>query len=228
MNPNFKELQDYIAKMEEFKLPDYKELPPIPLYMEQVVSYVTESLDVLYTNSQQVLTPFMVNNYVKAKIVMPPKHKKYSRDHVGYLLSISLLKSVVSMRDIATLIELDKRFTNDKQMLYKYFKDMQDDVIKNEAHRVRARLDTLSKVSQKKSKRKSDKDKSVDEEMMSLAYVALRLYTESETTKLIADNIMSRISEAVLPKKALKESKKEKKFEKKKLVNEASKIGDNR
>ena len=63
---------------------------------------------------------------------------------------------------------------------------------------------------------------------MSLAYVALRLYTESETTKLIADNIMSRISEAVLPKKALKESKKEKKFEKKKLVNEASKIGDNR
>ena len=47
------------------------------------------------------------------------------------------------------------------------------------------------------------------EDRLNLTYVALRLYIESETSKLIADAIMNKLSKMVLPKEVFKESKKE-------------------
>jgi hypothetical protein len=220
MDSNFEELAEYINKLEEFKLPEYSELPQIPLYMEQVVSYVNDSLDALNNGYSQYVTQFMVNNYVKAKIIASPTHKKYSRDHLGYLLSISLLKNVVSMRNLATIIDLDKKFTDDKQKLYTYFKGMQDEVIHNEAHRVKARMDVLFKGNKKNKNDKSDND----EELLNMCYIALRLYVESASTKLIADSIMDNISKIILPKKVFGDLKKERKFENKKIDIEANSL----
>ncbi len=223
MEEHLKELNEYIKKIENFKLPDYKSIPQIPLYMEQVIAYVSETLEPLYDKDTTLLTPFMVNNYVKAKMINPPQMKKYNTNHIGYLLSISLLKNVVSMRDLATIIEMDKGFAKDKEKIYDYFKDMHDEVLKNQAHRVKTRLDAIERSTKRNKKQKDDKDESLN-----LAYIALRLYVESETSKMIADSIMSKLSESVLPKAALVESKKEKKLEKKKLGKEASKIGSSR
>ena len=66
------------------------------------------------------------------------------------------------------------------------------------------------------------------EDRLNLTYVALRLYIESETSKLIADAIMNKLSKMVLPKEVFKESKKEVKYQNKKLGKEASKIGSSR
>ncbi len=223
MEEQLKELNEYIKKIENFKLPDYKSIPQIPLYMEQVIAYVNETLTPLNDEESTMLTPFMVNNYVKAKMITPPQMKKYNTNHIGYLLSVSLLKNVVSMRDLATIIEMDKSFTKDKEKIYDYFKGMHDEVLKNQAHRVKTRLDAIERSTKRNKKSKDNKD-----EQLNLAYIALRLYVESETSKLIADTIMSKLSEDILPKEALVESKKEKKLEKKKLGKEASKIGSNR
>ncbi len=224
MEEGFKELSNYIKEIENFKLPDYKDIPQIPLYMEQVIGYISEVLSPISNGDEQPLTPFMVNNYVKAKMITPPTKKKYNTNHIGYLLSISLLKNVVSMKDLATIIELDKSFTSDKEKLYDYFKDMHDEVIKNQAHRVKARLDAIERSSKRGRKGKFNQN----EDTLNLAYIALRLYIESETSKMIADTIMDKLSSIYLSEQALKETKKEQKLEKKKLIKEASKIGSNR
>ena len=54
-----------------------------------------------------------------------------------------------------------------------------------------------------------------------LAYTALKLYVRSNTEKLVADNIMSLISDSILPSLSMKDDKKEKVLEKKILDNEA-------
>lgn len=224
MDEGFKELSNYIKEIENFKLPDYKDIPQIPLYMEQVIGYISEVLNPISNGESQPLTPFMVNNYVKAKMITPPVKKKYNTNHIGYLLSVSLLKNVVSMKDLATIIELDKSFTSDKEKLYDYFKDMHDEVLKNQAHRVKARLDAIERSAKRGRKGKSNQN----EDTLNLAYIALRLYIESETSKMIADTIMDKLSGIYLSEQALKETKKEQKLEKKKLIKEANKIGSNR
>ncbi len=223
-----KNITKYLNDLEEFRLPAYNEFPPIPLYMEQVISYIGECLKTFSGNKDNsednnVLTPFMVNNYVKAKIIAPPKDKKYSREHLAYLLAIALLKSVVSMKDIATLIDLDGELFEDKKNLYDFFKKIQEETLKKEVHKANVRVETLSKISKEKLKN-GEGNESIED--ANLAYVALKLYIEAETKKQIADTIMKEVTESNLSKVVIKESKSEKRLNKKKENKEAKKIGN--
>ncbi len=223
-----KNITKYLNDLEEFRLPAYNEFPPIPLYMEQVISYIGECLKTFSGNKDNsednnVLTPFMVNNYVKAKIIAPPKDKKYSKEHLAYLLAIALLKSVVSMKDIATLIDLDGELFEDKKNLYDFFKKIQEETLKKEVRKANVRVETLSKISKEKLKN-GEGNKSIED--ANLAYVALKLYIEAETKKQIADTIMKEVTESNLSKVVIKESKSEKRLNKKKENKEAKKIGN--
>ena len=222
MEDNFNELKEYIKKLEQFTLPEYNEISNIPLYMEQVIGYIQEVLSPLSKGEEvsTLITPFMVNNYVKAKIVDAPVNKKYNRNHIAYLLAISLLKKSASMKDIATLIEFDKFLSEDKQKLYETFKGMQDEIIKNEARKVKLKLEAL----EKSNKKKQDKM----EENADLCYVALRLYIESEVTKYIADSIIDKVSKDVLPSDAFDSDKRVNRLENKKESREADKLSSRR
>lgn len=215
----------YLKELEDFRLPAYDEFPPIPLYMEQVISYIGECLKPFCCEKDgvdsSVLTPFMVNNYVKAKIIAPPKEKKYSKEHLAYLLTIALLKPVVPMKDIATLIDLDGDLFKDKKNLYDFFKNIQEETLKKELHKTSVRVETLSNISKEKLKEGCCSNSIED---LNLAYVALKLYIEAETKKQLADNIMKEINGNNLSKNVLKESKKEASLNKKKVTKEAKKI----
>lgn len=191
-------LDEFIKEIEGYKIPAFKELPEIKLYMEQVVAYVSEAIGVFSKNKDVVITPFMVNNYVKARIIEAPVDKKYNRNHLGYLIAISLLKSVVSMKNLATLIDIDRKAAETKidgkrQMLYEVFKTMEEDAIQSTTHKVKTRIDLFKRA----SKRPTKKDSTIDEDEVdrrNLAYIALKLYIESETNKIVADAIMNKIS----------------------------------
>ena len=87
MKQDFDELIKYIRNLNDYTLPNFNDLPKIPLYMEQVTTYIGETLMPLFeNNASTIITPYMVNNYVKAKIVIPPKEKKYDTNHIGYLI----------------------------------------------------------------------------------------------------------------------------------------------
>ena len=55
------------------KVPEWEEIVGIGLYMDQVTALVNQYL------STTEVTPAMINNYVKLKIMPAPAKKKYSR-----------------------------------------------------------------------------------------------------------------------------------------------------
>ena len=76
------------------RLPLWEDIPDLELYMDQVVSIVTDGLlPFNITESDIVLTPSMVNNYVKKKVMPAPVKKRYKRTHIAYLFIILIAKS---------------------------------------------------------------------------------------------------------------------------------------
>lgn len=87
--------------------PRWNELPDMDLYMDQVVGLLNEYLEAFRTQDQEkVITSTMINNYVKHGIVHPPIKKKYTRQHVAYLIVVCILKIVYRMDEISQLISV--------------------------------------------------------------------------------------------------------------------------
>lgn len=89
----------------DFHYPRFDELPKVSLYKEQVITYIEDVLSVInINNDEKLLTPTMLNNYVKQKVVYPPKDKKYNEKHLAYLIVVCTLKQVYSLQEICNLI----------------------------------------------------------------------------------------------------------------------------
>lgn len=89
----------------EFHCPRFNELPKVDLYKEQVIKYVEDVLGVIsITLDERILSPSMLNNYVKQRVVSPPKDKKYNDEHLAYLIIVCTLKQIFSLQDIYDLI----------------------------------------------------------------------------------------------------------------------------
>lgn len=96
--------QEMITKIH---IPRWNELPEIDLYLDQVVNYLEKYLDQYNLNKEdKIITKTMINNYVKLGIMPAPNKKKYSKEHIAYLIVICVLKQVYSISDIGKLISL--------------------------------------------------------------------------------------------------------------------------
>ena len=88
-------------------IPRWNELPDIDLYLDQVVNYLEKYLGQYNVNKEEkIITKTMINNYVKLGIMPAPEKKKYSKEHIAYLIVICVLKQVYSISDIGKLISL--------------------------------------------------------------------------------------------------------------------------
>lgn len=97
------EIQDIL----NFHCPRYNELPKISLYKDQVILYIEEMLKPLNLNPKDsLLTPTMLNNYVKQKVVSAPQGRRYNEKHLAYLIVVCLLKQVYSLTEICELIRI--------------------------------------------------------------------------------------------------------------------------
>ncbi len=105
-----------------FHLPRWEELPTFPLYIDQVVYYIENNLQILSFNNEKIITNSMINNYVKHGIVKPPVKKKYERIHLAYFIVVCILKKSYSLDEISKLIQVQiKDFPTDQS--YNYFCD---------------------------------------------------------------------------------------------------------
>lgn len=95
----------YGEKIMAFHCPRWEELPNLDLYMEQVVTLLNQVL-APFALGEKPITPTMINNYVKQRLVKPPIKKKYTRQHMAYLVVVCLLKKVFSIPEICELIQL--------------------------------------------------------------------------------------------------------------------------
>ncbi len=82
-----------------------EDIPRIDLYMDQVTTFLQESLRGLSRDpaGDKFLTKTMINNYVKNKVLLPPVRKKYSREHMMLLIMIYYMKSFLSIGDIRSI-----------------------------------------------------------------------------------------------------------------------------
>lgn len=97
-------------KIVNFHCPRFKELPSLPLYKDQVIEYIDRTLRPLYIQCEEkVLTPTMLNNYVKQKVIPAPIHKKYNSEHIAYLIVVCIFKQLYSLSEVSSFISIQTR-----------------------------------------------------------------------------------------------------------------------
>ncbi len=149
------------------------EFPRILLYMDQLLSFFEEFLGVFCRSQREsILTKTMVNNYVKARLLPPPRNKKYSREQLMQLLLICHLKNVLSIDDLRRLTGAGKtgEWSGDVET---YF-DIYSEAEKSALEALRLRLAPLEAGSDPKAR----------------AEEALRLAAEANILKQAAERLL--------------------------------------
>jgi len=116
-----------------------EDIPNIDLYMDQVTTFMDQHLRTTTRNPKEdkVLTKTMINNYAKNDLLPPPVKKKYSKEHVLFLIFIYYFKNVLSINDIQVLLQpiAEKYFASgtdfDLQAVYEEVAEMEKGEIEN-------------------------------------------------------------------------------------------------
>lgn len=83
-----------------------EEIPAIDLYLDQIISLVTDKRregSAHYQNRE--LTKTMINNYSKDGLISPIKGKKYSKEHIIQMLLVYDLKNTLSIGEIKRILQ---------------------------------------------------------------------------------------------------------------------------
>nr|WP_073293619.1 DUF1836 domain-containing protein [Parolsenella massiliensis] len=92
-------------RMREAHIMRIDELPRIELYLDQVLTLVSQSLSFMASPGEDIITGSMVNNYVKQHVVPAPQRRRYTRRHVATLTYVCAFKCVFSINEIKALYE---------------------------------------------------------------------------------------------------------------------------
>jgi DNA-binding transcriptional MerR regulator len=173
-----KKFEDYF-KLIKHKLPYWDELPEIDLYMDQVIALMEKYLSFHKTNeSDTIITHSMINNYVKLGIVPAPVKKKYSREHIAYLIIICTLKQALPIPEIKKLIDIRVKRTSIEETL-NFFSDLYDST-----------FNTIIAIGKKFSKRNDDDDVLFADTALYMAIGSSgSKYVASQITKLNKDKL---------------------------------------
>ena len=101
----------------QFELPSFQDLPDMGLYLKQVVAYLNKYLRPL---GNIKITSSMVSNYVKNKLIMPPKDRLDKRQQIALLFFIAIAKNVMDQEDLRKAIAIQQK-TYKIQVAYDYF-----------------------------------------------------------------------------------------------------------
>lgn len=175
------EIISWFSELKNYYTPEWDDLPDLDLYMDQVITYLERQMKHFTQDAKdKLITSSMINNYVKNELIPRPNQKKYSRDHLAYLLAITMLKQVLPISDISNII---KHQTGSMEMkeLYNRFRSIQDDTLNATAKRVEAEMLTMN-----------DQDFNNREALCMLAF---KLTFEANASILAAKKIIHLLSE---------------------------------
>lgn len=122
----------------------WDQIPDIDLYMDQVIMFMQRQHIGLEISSEETLTSAMINNYIKSGILPRANGKKYSREHIGYLTAICLLKQILSVSDTGALLS-KKMKSEDISVFYDEYKKILDREYSAVAEKIEG-CDTESKM----------------------------------------------------------------------------------
>jgi len=116
MNGDMK--QRLAEQVSAFHLPRYDELPDMGLYLDQATKYVNRYMSLCACR----ITPSMVSNYVKQRIIPGPKGKTYEKEALACLIYVSFMKTVIPLDQIRFMFLTQQR-SYELKVAYDYFCD---------------------------------------------------------------------------------------------------------
>lgn len=180
-------LNEWLSELTNFSLPKWKNLPDLDLYMDQVVTYLERELEPLTVEGREkMITTWMINNYVKGDLLDSPVHKKYSKEHLAYLLAICSIKQILSISDIASLFKFQKNNERDSAVIYEFFRTTQSTMVKSIAN------DSISKLIPMLEKGEQVSD--LEAECFLYNFI-FKLAIEAEVKKIIATKMLALVTE---------------------------------
>lgn len=104
--------------LNSFVLPAFSEIPDVGLYLDQVIKYINGWLKDF---PEMQVTPSMISNYVKLKLVDKAVKKAYSREQIAYFIFIAMAKTVLSMNHLRIVFAMQKKQCS-TEAGYEYFR----------------------------------------------------------------------------------------------------------
>ena len=208
MEKTLTELHEWLNSLLQFSLPNWKAIPDLDLYMDQVITYLErELMPLAVEDKEKIITAWMINNYVKGNLLPPPIQKKYSKEHLGYMFAICAIKQVLSISDIARLFSFENITARKPEELYEFLRTTQLKIINDIVLKTTNDMEELL-------------NNSLDEVEIKrfLNNFVYKLAIEAEVKKIIADKIMylvskneaeSRLEQERLEKERLEKEKQE-------------------
>lgn len=170
-------MRNWNKLLNDYKIPTWDELPAIELYMDQVIVLMNRYLKTFLTSDTvdaMIITPPMINNYVKLKAMPAPVKKKYSKIHIAYLIMISSLKQALSIPTIQKILPISEEESVVKD-LYKVFCENQLKAFKYITEKVCAVTDPILETEEADPKRMYD--------------LAIQIAVSSNVFKMLSEDI---------------------------------------
>lgn len=207
MNDQVEQLNQWLAGLDGKNPAEWNLLPDIGLYMDQVQTYIDRQL-ALYRRDEndRLLTPAMINNYIKDNVIPRAEIKKYNPTHLALLILIGTLKQVLSIPNLSNLLSA-YREPADVETLYNHYRQIQQASLQNIVAQVSSEISTLQGESVGVSQTTTDAMRSL----------ALELSIEARTRILIAEKILAMLSDPKPEENADKKKEKSKEKTKKNL-----------
>ena len=122
---------DIAKKLANYKMPRYEDIISYPVAMRQLIAILDDYLDIFKDpfEEENLLTPFMINSYVRKKVIDPPENKDYNKNHIMYLIVIGILKQVLSISDIGKILHMAIN-QYPKKVAYEYFCNEVEEALK--------------------------------------------------------------------------------------------------
>lgn len=182
------ELINEMSNFEDIKLSD---IPCIDLYMDQVTTLFDDKLSPLKRDAdEKILTKTMINNYAKAKLLMPIKGKKYSKDQLVLLSLIYNLKQILSLNDLNLILSpIIKNLSLDKE---NYFLDEIYDVFLHINKLQREELNSRFKTKLDLVSEEASSIKYENRETIEVILTILMLISSANAQKKMAEKIIDK------------------------------------
>lgn len=188
-----KKLAKLLEDLCSFKQLKLSNIPDIDLYMDQITTFIDEKFSYIKRDLEDAsLTKTMINNYTKAGILMPPKKKKYSKQHMILIILTYYLKQIISINDIHDLfsplvqsINSGENHDKDLEYIYNTFLEIE----KNETERFNHEFQEnfIKDINQK-----SEQDGNFEEnkDISKLIMIVISLVLKANIQKRMAEKII--------------------------------------
>lgn len=195
MKTNEERLEEILTYLDSLSHIHSEEIPDIPLYMDQVTTFMDEHLkDVKRHQEDKVLTKTMINNYAKNNLLPPPEKKKYSKNHMLMLIFIYYFKNLLSFNDIEQLFSpvLSRHFGSDADLS---LEDIYREVFSlEESQMTRLKEDVNAKFQASKTTFQQVKDQEDQEYLQLLAFIcelSFDVYLKKQMIESLTDQLRS-------------------------------------